>query len=92
MNRPPKFKRESASETPARRPKVAHWPDRSICNTRSCSGPLFEMVGIVQSWSTVDLRCAATTAGNQMRVVSSANPFTWATSDKVFVGGTHEAA
>jgi hypothetical protein len=50
------------------------------------------MVGIVQSWSTVDLRCAATTAGNQMRVVSSANPFTWATSDKVFVGGTHEAA
>ena len=56
------------------------------------SAGLFDLCGIVQSGSVVDLRCDPTTAGNQLRVVNSASPFTWTTSDLMYIGGTYEAA
>lgn len=40
----------------------------------------------------INLRCAATTAGNADRVLSSANPFTWANTDILTVTFRYEAA
>jgi len=44
------------------------------------------------STTGIALRCAATTAGGANRVVSSANPFTWASTDILSVVGRYEVA
>ena len=37
-------------------------------------------------------RCDATTAGNAMRAITSANPFTWATGDELYIAGAYQKA
>jgi hypothetical protein len=44
------------------------------------------------STTAIALRCAATTAGASNRVVSSANPFSWGSTDILTVSGRYEAA
>ncbi len=60
-------------------------------DTSAGSSNSFPILGtIVPGNSVVNLRCDSTTAGNGMRNVLNTNPFTWASGDVLFVGGTYE--
>lgn len=52
----------------------------------------FPLVAERTASGVLTVRCDPTTAGNAFRSVTSANPFTWASTDVLFISGSYEAA
>lgn len=72
--------------------EAAHrWGFQGLLRDTSASSD-FTFIGSRTGASLLSLRCDPTTAGNAIRNVTDTVPFTWASTDVLFLQGTYEAA